>query len=185
MQRLIELETRIARGQKQFCGTGRALKEIRDRRLYRLALFDTFEAYVRARWDMGRAHAYRLVKFYEIVHNLSPIGDILPANESQVRPLCPLGPGEQRRLWKDFLESGLELTARNIKKFIEARKTKSRSRPDLSDRITDQYMAAVKAMLQQVRAARQDHWQGTSRQAALLWNQVIRENILSKGAANG
>lgn len=46
-------------------------------------------------------------------------------------------------------------------------------------------MAAVKAMLEQVRAARNDHWQKTSRQAAMIWHRVIQENILSKEAGNG
>lgn len=185
MQRLIELETLIARSQEHFCKTGRALKEIRDKRLYKLALFDTFEAYTRARWDMSRAHAYRLIKSYEIIHNLSPIGDILPANESQVRPLTRLEPCEQRKLWKAFLKSGTELSALNIKKFIDASRTKAKSKPDLSDRITEEYISAVKAMLEQVRVAQHDRWQKTSRQAALLWNQVIREKILSKEDKNG
>ena len=180
MERLSQLETLIARSQDYFYITGRTLKEIRDKRLYRLALFDTFEAYTKLRWDMSRAHAYRLIKFYEIIHNLSPIGDILPANESQIRPLARLKPGEQRKLWKDFLKSGTEMTALNIKKFIDARQTNQKYNPALSDRITKEYMAAVKAMMEQVRVAQHDNWQKTSRHAALLWNRVIRDKILSK-----
>lgn len=185
MQRLIQLETFIARSRKHFFKIGRALKEIRDNRLYKSAMFDTFDAYTRARWDMSRAHAYRLIKSYEVIHNLSPIGDIVPANESQVRPLAQLEPFEQRRFWKNFLNSGIELTALNIKKFIDAQKTNPKSAPDLSDRIAAEYMVAVKSMLEQVCVAQHDHWQKTSRQAALLWNRVIQEKILSKGADNG
>jgi hypothetical protein len=184
-ERLAQLETLIARNQEHFCEIGKALKEIRDSCLYKLALFETFEAYVRARWDIGRAHAYRLIKFYEVIHNLSPIGDILPANESQVRPLVQLEPCEQRKLWKNFLTSGIGLTALNIKKFIGTQKTNIKNEPDLSDRIAAEYMAAVKAMVEQVRVAQHDNWQKTSRQAALLWNRVIREKILSKGDGNG
>jgi hypothetical protein len=40
-------------------------------------------------------------------------------------------------------------------------------------------------MIDQVRVARQDHWQGTSRQAALLWNRVVREKILEKEKDHG
>ena len=178
MERLLQLEMLIARNQEQFYNIGSALKEIRDKRLYKQALFDTFEAYVRTRWEMGRAHAYRLIKFYEVIHNLSPIGDILPANESQVRPLAQLEPVEQQRAWKEFLHSGVELTALNIKKFIDAQRTKPKNEPDLTHRITTEYLASVKAMLEQVRAARHDHWQNTSRQAALLWHKVIHEKIL-------
>lgn len=184
MERLAQLEALIARSQEHFCKTGRALKEIRDSRLYRQALFDTFEAYTRARWDMGRSQAYRLIKSYEVIHNLSPIGDILPANESQARPLAHLEPSEQRRTWKEFIKSGIELTALNIKRFIDAQEPVN-APPDLTGRITDEYMAAVKFMLEQICVARHDHWQKTSRQAALLWHRVIREKILSEKVGNG
>jgi hypothetical protein len=184
-KQLARLESLISRNQEHFCETGQALKEIRDNRLYKLALFDTFEAYTRARWDISRAHAYRLINYCEVIHNLSPIGDVLPANESQVRHLAPLRPMEQRRTWKDFLASGSELTAQNIKRFITARDMKKPDPPDWSDRITPEYMAAVKTMLEQVRVARHANWQGTSRQAALLWNRVVKEKILSKGTGDG
>lgn len=184
-RQLTRLESLISSNQEHFFETGRALKEILDNRLYRLALFDTFEAYTKARWDISRAHAYRLIKYCEVIHNLSPIGDVLPANESQVRHLASLRPMEQRRVWKDFLDSGTELTAQNIKRFITARTMKQEDPPDLSGRITEEYMAAVKMMLQQVRTARSDQWQNTSRQAALIWHRVIQETILSKKAGNG
>ena len=73
----MELETLIAHNQERFCQIGRALKEIRDGRLYKQALFETFEAYIRARWDIGRSQAYRLITSYEVIRNLSPIGDTL------------------------------------------------------------------------------------------------------------
>ncbi len=182
---LARLESLISAGQKNSFETGRALKQIRDNRLYKLALFDTFEAYARTRWDISRAHACRLIKYTEVIHNLSPIGEILPANESQVRILAQLRPMEQRRVWKDFLASGAELTAQNIKRFITARGMKKPDPPDLSNRISAEYMAAVNAMLDQIRTARNDHWQKTSRQAALIWHRLIQENILSKDAGNG
>ena len=185
MERLRELETLIGRNQECFYKIGQALREIRDNRLYKQALFESFEAYSKDRWDMGKSHAYRLIKSYEVIYNLSPIGDKLPANESQVRPLAQLDSIEQRRIWKAIINSGMELTARNIKKFIEPRKTASISKPDLTDRISNEYMSVVKAMLEQVRVAQHDHWQQTSRQAALLWNRVIYERIVSKGADNG
>lgn len=83
------------------------------------------------------------------------------------------------------MNSGIELTAHNIRKFIDARKSKQQKRPDLSDQITNEYMTAVNAMLEQIRVAQHVHWQDTSQQAALLWNRVIREKILSKVACNG
>ena len=185
--RLTHLENLIARNQCHFHKIGKALKEIRDSRLYKLILFETFEAYTKARWDMGKSNAYRLIQAYQVVNNLSPIGDILPGNESQVRPLVKLNPFEQRKAWKTFLDTGMEITAPNIKKFIAGCKTsaKGTSVVDLTDQISKEYIDAVHAMLEQVRIAQNDHWLKTSRQAGLLWNRVIREKILSKESGNG
>ncbi len=177
--RLKHLETIISKNQSRFYEIGQALREIRDSRLYKQALFSSFEAYARARWDIGRSQAYRLIDAYSVISNLSPIGDRLPGNEAQTRPLVPLSPPEQRKIWKDFLNTGVEITARNIKNFIDERKEKENSPPDYTDQISDEYMAAVQVMLNQVRYAQNDKWQKTSRQAALLWHRVIQEKILS------
>jgi hypothetical protein len=183
---LIHLENIIARSQEHFYKIGRALKEIRDKRLYKLTLFETFETYTKARWEMGRSHAHRLIEAYGVIKNLSPIGDILPANESQVRPLVQLKPVEQRKVWKDFLNTGMEMTAPKIKKFIKSSRGSDKNDPaDLSDQISSEYMTAVQVMLEQVCVAQHDHWQKTSRQAALLWNQVICEKILFKEIVYG
>lgn len=185
--RLTHLENLIARNQCHFHEIGKALQEIRDSRLYKLILFETFEAYTKARWDIGKSHAYRLIQAYQVVDNLSPTGDILPTNEFQVRPLVRLDPVEQRKAWKTFLNTGMEITAPNIKKFIDGCKTPAKGTPvvDLTDQISKEYMDAVQVMLEQVRIAQNDHWLKTSRQAGLLWNQVIREKILSKESGNG
>lgn len=182
--RLTQLESLIARKQKYFWEIGGALREIRNHRLYKLVLFETFAAYTRTRWDMSRSHAHRLIGAYEVIRNLSPIGDILPANESQVRPLVPLEPLEQRNLWKRFLASDIEITASNIRKFINGSGPNIK-KGEVTDRISSEYMATVRLMMEQVRVAQHDNWRQTSRQAALLWNRVIREKILSKEADNG
>ncbi len=184
--RLTHLENIIAGNQCRFYEIGKALKEIRDSRLYKLTLFETFEAYARARWDIGRSQAYRLINAYSVVGNLSPIGDILPGNETQTRPLIQLDPTEQRKIWRNFLNTGMDINARNIKKFIDGRKAKEKNKPvDLTNRISSDYMNGVQEMLTQIRLAQNDHWQKTSRQAALLWNRVIKEKILSREMGNG
>lgn len=177
--RLSELEAVIDHNRRSFYVIGKALYEIRENRLYKLLFFNTFEAYARKRWAIGKSHAYRLIEAYRVIENLSPIGDIVPENESQVRPLVPLTPLEQRKIWRQFLASGMDLTAKNICRLVsDAGKT-----TDASDRttiISDDYRQAAMAMLEQVRLAQHDHWQSTSRQAALLWNRVIKDKILSK-----
>ncbi len=183
--RLKHLEDIVAKNQYRFFTIGKALKEIRDSRLYKLTLHETFETYGRVRWDMGRSQIYRLISAYNVVNNLSPNGDTLPANEAQVRPLAQLDPPEQRKTWKDFIDTGMEITAPNIKKFIVDRKAPAKTKPvDLTDQISPGYMGAVEEMLSQIGLAQNDHWQTTSRQAALLWNRVVREKIISKEANN-
>ena len=185
--RLVHLENIISRNQGLFFEIGKALFEIKETRLYKMTLFENFETYTKARWDMGKSHAYRLIDAYLVVNNLSPIGDVLPENESQVRPLVPLKPLEQREIWKNFLNSGYEMTAPNLKKFIAARNQPAGldKSVDQTDQITKEYMTAVQALIEQVCIAQNDNWQKTSRQAGILWNRVIREKILSKEHENG
>ena len=185
--RLVRLESVIARNQGLFFEIGRALFEIKEARLYKITLYENFETYTKARWDMGKSHAYRLIDAYLVVNNLSPIGDDLPENESQVRPLVPFKPVEQRQIWKNFIKTGMEITALNLKKFIDARKQPDGiDKPvDLSDQISKEYMTAVQAMIEQISIAQNDNWKKTSRQAGILWNRVVREKILSKEHENG
>jgi hypothetical protein len=183
--RLKHLETIISKNQYRFYEIGKALLEIRDSRLYKQVLFTSFEAYARSRWDIGRSQIYRLIDAYGVINNLSPIGDRLPGNETQTRPLVPLSPPEQRKIWQEFLNTKTEVTARNIQKFINERKVKENTPDsDLIDQIGDEYMTAVQKMLNQVQYAQNDQWQQTSRQAALLWNRVIQEKIISREGAD-
>ena len=183
-KRLIALEAVIEANQKDFYAVGCALFEIRDHRLYRLIGFDRFEDYVKSRWDMGISHSYRLIDAFKVINNLSPIGEVLPVNEAQARCLTKLDPFHQKEVWRAFLASGIKPTARNIKRFVSSlsgKKPPGLSR-DRIDVITADYKEAAMGMLYQIRLARNDGWQTTSRQAALYWNQVMKEKILWKGA---
>jgi hypothetical protein len=66
--------------ERAFYEAGTALKELRDRRLYR-STHKTFEEYVQDRFGMKRAHSYRLIDAAAVVDNLFPprlqIGDNL------------------------------------------------------------------------------------------------------------
>jgi len=182
--RLARLETIIENHRRQFYSSGRALKQIRDERLYRDLLFDNFEAYVRQRWDMHRSHAYRLIQAAAVVDNLLPIGDgIVPQNESQARVLARENKDEQRRLWRGFISSGMALNAANIRKFIRSqKKTGPAKKPksvQLVEIVSAGYKAAVMAMLDQIRWAKNDAWQTTSKPAALFWLKVMKEHILT------
>ena len=95
---LQQCEAVIEQGLQTFVEVGNALLTIRDSRLYRLD-YTTFEDYCRDRWEMERAHAYRLIDSAKVVANLSPIGDI-PRTESQARPLTSLPPEAQHIAWR-------------------------------------------------------------------------------------
>ena len=180
--RLAKLENIIETNQRKFYQIGRALKQIRDDRLFLDLLFDRFETYVKDRWDMARSQAYRLIEAATVIDNLSPIGDgILPENESQARVLACFKKEDQRKIWRAFISSGMALTAANIRKYAhQAKKANSIKKANASmiDIIGADYKAAVMAMLEQIRSAQTDDWQTTSRQAALFWLKVMKEKIV-------
>ena len=53
-ERLTSLENIIANNQHRFFDIGKALKEIRDTRLYKLTLFGTFEDYAKKTLGHGQ-----------------------------------------------------------------------------------------------------------------------------------
>lgn len=107
-----------------FVQAGRALKILRDKRLYRNT-HQSFEDYCFEVFAMGRSHSYRLIDASIVVENLSgkmsPIGDILPTNESQVRPLTKLNDAsEQLSVWSEAVKSAGDKvpTAKLVKSIV-------------------------------------------------------------------
>ena len=177
-RRLAQLEAVIKNYRQDFYSVGKALKEIRDGRHYHRLSFKSFESYVRLRWDMGRSHAYRLIEAALVINNLSPIGEILPKNEAQARPLAKLDAFSQRRVWRDFLKTGKTLSAVNIKKFVSAYLGEQKTKAPFIEVISKDYQQAVHGMLSQIRIAQNDSWRATSQKTALYWNNVMKEKIL-------
>jgi phage N-6-adenine-methyltransferase len=107
--RLLECERVIERGLNTFVEVGAALLEIRERELYK-GIYSTFEEYLYKRWDMKQSHAYRLMDAAGVVGNLqsSPMGELLPTNERQVRPLVGLPPESQFQVWQQVVETAPE-----------------------------------------------------------------------------
>ena len=105
---LREREGIIEQGRETFLAVGRALLEIREYRggvLFKDS-YGSFEAYIRERWEFGRAYAYRLMNAAEVVEQLSPRGDssatAQPMSEKQIRALTLLeDPADRRRAWKE------------------------------------------------------------------------------------
>jgi hypothetical protein len=176
-RRLAQLEAVIRTYRQDFYSVGKALKEIRDGRHYHKLSFKSFESYVRIRWDLGRSHAYRLIDAFGVIDNLSPIGEVLPQNEAQVRPLTKLDAFSQRRLWREFLKTQKALSAVNIKKFVSAHLGEQKSKAAFIEVISEDYKQAVAGMLSQIRMAQNDSWKSTSQKTALYWNNVMKEKI--------
>ncbi|WP_242072161.1 hypothetical protein [Nostoc sp. FACHB-110] len=96
----LHLERRVERA---FFEAGKALMELRDRKLYR-STHKTFEEYCRDRFGHSRRQSYLLMDAAVVFDNLAEKCDrndhILPTNEWQVRPLTKLDPDLQPEAWQ-------------------------------------------------------------------------------------
>ena len=101
--RLQELESIVEHGLQTFYKVGKALEEIREKKLYRESQ-KTFEAYCQDKWGIARRTADRFIAAAQVIENLTPMGVKIPANERQVRPLAGLSPELQLEIWQEALE---------------------------------------------------------------------------------
>ena len=133
----LHLKRRVERA---FFEAGRALAELRDRRLYR-STHSTFEEYCKDRFGFERRHPYRLIEAAGVVDNLikmcpnwthfeieddpatvhSDQRQILPTSEGQVRPMTKLKPEEQQEVWQQAVEvaGGKVPTGRIVKDVVQ------------------------------------------------------------------
>lgn len=104
----LKLEREVERA---FYRAGCALRELRDRRLYR-STHKTFQEYCQDRFGFTRRRSDYLIGAAEVVDNLSgeteskrePLVLILPTSERQCRPLRGLEPEQQREIWHKAVE---------------------------------------------------------------------------------
>lgn len=76
------IDAALDAAKEHFAVIGTHLKAIRDDELYKED-FETFEAYVAARWDYSRAYAYRLISAAKVIEDLSTRVDTPPTTEKQ------------------------------------------------------------------------------------------------------
>jgi hypothetical protein len=106
-QLLVNDEQHIQSHLESFAPAGQALKEIRDKRLYR-ETHATFEDYCRKRWEMSKTQANRLIAAAQAVDN---IASVVPPEiaghlkESTVRGVTSLNAAQQRRVFEKVLEA--------------------------------------------------------------------------------
>ncbi len=116
----LHLERKVERA---FFEAGKALTELRDRRLYR-STHKTFDEYCLDRFGYNRSRSYQLVDAAVVVDNLQKcpqIVDILPTAEGQVRPMTKLEPQEQQEVWLKAVEiaGGKVPTGRIVKDVVQ------------------------------------------------------------------
>ncbi|MFW9263410.1 hypothetical protein [Nostoc sp. CALU 546] len=117
----LHLERRVERA---FFEAGKALTELRDRRLYR-STHKTFEEYCRDRFGHSRRQSYLLmdaaVVFDNLLEKCDPLDHILPTNERQVRPMTKLEPEQQQEVWVKAVEQagGKVPPARIVKNVVQ------------------------------------------------------------------
>ena len=101
----LHLERKVERA---FYEAGRALRELRDRRLYR-STHKSFEDYVQDRFGMKRAHSYRLIEAALVVDNLEakclPLG--YKPESPPTQSMSPIG--IQKSLGDDGVASGRQI----------------------------------------------------------------------------
>jgi hypothetical protein len=122
----LHLERRVERAVFE---AGKALAELRDRRLYR-STHKTFEEYCRVRPWRWRSHRFAhsrqqsnyLIAAAGVYENLTTNGtQILPTSERQVRPMTKLEPHEQQEVWLRAVElaGGKVPTGRIVKHVVQ------------------------------------------------------------------
>lgn len=117
----LHLERKVERA---FFEAGKALTELRDRRLYR-STHKTFEDYCRDRFGHSRRQSYLLmdaaVVFDNLIEKCDPLDHILPTNERQVRPMTKLEPHQQQEVWVKAVEQsgGKVPPARIVKNVVQ------------------------------------------------------------------
>ncbi|MCC5670043.1 hypothetical protein LC653_41195 [Nostoc sp. CHAB 5784] len=127
----LHLERKVERA---FFEAGKALMELRDRRLYRSS-HRTFEDYCRDRFGHSRQKSNYLIAASDVYENLTTIccqnlppenlttngSQILPTSVGQVRPITKLEPQEQWEVWQQAVElaGGKVPTGRIVKDAVQ------------------------------------------------------------------
>jgi hypothetical protein len=114
-------ELTIKAGLETFVQVGEALAAIRDRRLYR-AEFPTFEEYCAEKWGMTARRARQLWAAADVARTLGNncSAFVLPATESQARPLTLLPVDRQIEAWQEVVRTapGGRVTARHVQTVV-------------------------------------------------------------------
>lgn len=128
---LAEREGRIERAQRNaYFEIGLELREIRDRRLYKVKRaetvagrysFETFEEYVASRWEWTYQRAHQLIDAASVVEHFSNKFEVLPSRERHVAPMLKLDSDDERAaVWQAVVaKHGHSITAKDVEAEVE------------------------------------------------------------------
>lgn len=190
-QRLAELEQIIKTDLAAFLRVGAALAEIRDRELY-LGDTRTFDEYLKWKWGMGRSQGYRLIDAHGVVEclKMSPIGDILPENEAQIRPLTKYkdNPELAAQAWRMAVAAAPEgkVTARLVKAAVAAvsgdeivRKVREiKEKADATPLVSKEFQAAFELFMQALTIEIEKGYAQTSKKTIIEFLEAAYEVVV-------
>lgn len=116
-ERLAELETVIARGQKTFIEVGLALAEIRDLRLYKRE-YSSFAEYCREKWGWEKRYTNYVIAGAAAVKGLpEKVGTMVPTLRAG-RELARVKPEERTGVVQAIVDEGKPVTAAEIRRHL-------------------------------------------------------------------
>lgn len=124
--KLEALEEIVEKHIKSALQAGATLAAIRRDELYK-ATHKTWSEYLADRWGITRSYASRLNAAYQVVEAL-PMGDVMPINERQARPLRVLKEEERGEAWAEAVEAagGKQPTNIQVQDAVNARRKRDR-----------------------------------------------------------
>lgn len=129
------LDKVVRDGLETFADVGNALREIRDRQLWRVGGYASWAVYCETVGALTKQHVNRLIKssgVFGYLTRVEPIGSTLPRTESQVRPLSTLNdPNQQVAAWHSAVEQagGKQPTAKMVNDAVAEIDPKKKSQP--------------------------------------------------------
>jgi hypothetical protein len=117
---LAKLEDTIHRSLQAFLEAGQAIKQIRDKKLWRHE-YASFESYCRKRWQWSKRHSNTVIAASEVKLLLGPSG---PANVRVARELAPLAeqPDTVREVWEQITKGHPTPTATVVRSAVDQRR---------------------------------------------------------------
>ena len=115
--RLAELETTIAQGQKTFVAVGMAPAEIRDFRLCKHE-YSSFAEYCEKQLGWQKGYAYSMIDSAEAVKALPEKVSTMVDTERQVGELAKIPAADRAGVVQGIVQAGKPLTAAEIKRHL-------------------------------------------------------------------